>query len=159
MILNAESKEDEMANESHMNLDRLESWRGLVESTIQNFISNLPSQLSDTLNYSVSSLDELEAWMLDTYSSSIPDESKAMIDNGLMYYIGETFRKCLGGYWNVHFAKVEPDYRYGEDPVIEGFFRDMAISPWVLIGITLEQRSGNYLRSSLETLLKFYKKQ
>src|SRR5690242_18120648 len=112
-----------MSDENRMNLDRVESWRTRVENSIDSFLKELPVQVSEKLNYSVDSLDVFETWLLDKYSPSetTPDPSQLPIDDGAMFYVGETFKKHLGGYWNVHFAKVEPDFPYGEDPVIEGF--------------------------------------
>lgn len=129
-----------------MNLDRFDKWHKLVETEIQDFMSELPLEISEKLDYSVDSLDVLGDWFLTTYPpyESIKDPSNIIIHNGLMYYLGETLRKNLGGYWNVHFAQIEPNYEYGENPVIEGFLRETALCPWHMIGTMLKRRDRGF---------------
>jgi hypothetical protein len=148
-----------VAQKSTMNLDKVESWRKTVQENIQEFLSDLPPQDRENLNYSIESLDTLENWIITTYPETMTkeEESNTFIHVGVMYYIGEVYRKYLDAYWNVHFAEIEPDYRYGDDPVIEGIFRDMAVWPWGLIKDVLEKRKGSHLSGVLKTYMKLYR--
>jgi hypothetical protein len=146
-------------NKSPFNLDQFEKWRTLVEVAIQQFMSRLPSQVSEKLDYSRESLEVLGDWFLTTYPpyETIEDPAKVIVSDGLMYYLGETYRKNLGGYWNMHFAEVEPDYRYGEWPVIEGFPENDALCPWYIIFKMGELRDKSLFSNVLGGVLQIRK--
>lgn len=71
------------------------------------FISDKMDEFTDTfakdnhliLDYTIASLDDLERWILNNYSE-IKDliADKVTLDR-LTIYIGETFRKYIGGKW------------------------------------------------------------
>jgi len=140
---------------NHKNLDQFDKWRTLVEETIQEFMLSLELSVSRDLNYSPVSLDILENWLLKTYPE--PLDKTAIVHEGVKYYIGETLKKGLGGYWNVHFAHLEPDFYFGEEPVIEGFFHELFLCPGAMVLSTLTLRRGNYLSGILNSYVKVYK--
>jgi len=80
------------------------------------FTQEFASENSLLLDYILKSLDDLEEWIIANYSTinSLKDDQK-MLDL-LTIYIGETFRKYLGGKW---FMDLEDkDNAYYHMPVL-----------------------------------------
>jgi len=145
---------------SKINLDSFGEWSAIVSNNIQNFISTLPEPISAELNYSMDSLSILGNWLIEQYpypNSDKKQNGRIEIHNGLIYYVGEVYRKYLEGHWNVHFKELEPDYEYGEEPVIEGFHHDVALCPYQVVLLTLSQNDGETLKRVLVNYMQLYK--
>ncbi|MBA3871388.1 MAG: hypothetical protein H0X30_19775 [Anaerolineae bacterium] len=145
-----------------INLDRFEQWHEIVSDNIQHFFSTTPESISTKLDYSMDSLNVLGKWLIEQYPYPDPSSEKKQngqigIHNGLSYYVGEVYRKYLEGHWNVHFKELEPDYEYGEEPVIEGFHHDVALCPYKVVLLTLLRNDGETLKKILIDYMQLYK--
>ena len=93
--------------------------------------------------------------MLESYAR--PDELmkpevKQVLD-GVARYIGETYRKQLGGRWQIRLD--DPKYAFFGLPELTGFSeRPTPISPHSLATAMTDRRSGTYLRTILENTRK-----
>src|SRR5947209_7496375 len=103
--------------------DDFEYWLFQMDERLSSFLTNLPEAVSKKLNYSVGSLSELEQWLLGRYGSlsEIMKESEKDILDKASRYVGEVFRKTLGGKWNIDLGDKENAYfnipvvqQYGE---------------------------------------------
>src|SRR5690606_13509667 len=78
-------------------------WLDYMDDGIEEFFAMLPAQVRDRLDYSIDSLDVLEAWLLERYPN--PDAavqtSETLYLDGAARYIGETFHKIIGACWQV----------------------------------------------------------
>lgn len=152
-----------MRSESDKNmkhLDMYEKWRIRVKDEIEQFVSSLPEQVQGELDYSPASLNAVERWLIERFptSEATYDEAGSRLLAGAIFYVGETYRKNVGGYWNVHLAEFEPDYEYGESPVIEGFFsedKEAAVCPGFIVMDAIRHRLGTELSQNLEGLILF----
>ena len=143
-----------------LNLDRFDQWHEIINDNIQHFFSTIPEPLSTKLDYSMDSLSVLGNWLVEQYLDSNSEKKQNEqigIHNGLIYYVGEVYRKYLEGHWNVHFKELEPDYEYGEEPVIEGFFHDAALCPYFVVLLTLSKKDGERLKKVLVSYMQLYK--
>ncbi len=145
----------------NINLDSFGQWQDIVSDNIQNFLPTLPVPISTRLDYSMDSLSVLGNWLVEQYLDSNSEKKQNEqigIHNGLIYYVGEVYRKYLEGHWNVHFKELEPDYEYGEEPVIEGFHHDVALSPYFEVLVTLSRNERERLKNVLIDFMKLYKR-
>ena len=76
-----------------------QEWIFYISDKMDYFTEEFAKEQGLILDYSMESLDGLEAWILDHF-----DEAKELIAEGqlldyLTIYIGETFRKYIGGKW------------------------------------------------------------
>jgi len=128
-----------------------------IDTLIAYFMSKIPPQMRDQLNYSPKSLDVVEGWLQERYSEEhcslfwdeydedwvegeeikpgwIPDPK---LIRGAVFYIGEVHHKLVGGNWRVY--KEESDLKWGYPwnydafPVIEGSNWAEVICPLIWI--------------------------
>ena len=103
--------------------ENFEEWIILIDSKMEYFTDAFAGENNLKLDYSIESLDEIENWILTNYS-----EIKDLIGDAknldyLTVYIGETFRKHIGGEWfidlknkkNAYYSMpvlTDPSYKY-----------------------------------------------
>lgn len=79
--------------------DRFEFWLMEMNDSIQRFLDSLPEEIARQLGFSVDSLTCLELWLISRYQgpAEIMRPTEAQAHDGAARYIGETFRRSLGG--------------------------------------------------------------
>lgn len=139
-----------------------DQWLVFLDQYIEDFLSALPPQKREKLDYSPKSLDVVERWLLSQYpdnevrKEAFQKEEHRHIFMGAMCYVGETFRKHLGGVWNIHLN--DPSHLYEELPVIEGFDdQNSVLCPAVLMFQAIEKQAGVFLSAGLLTWIEHTK--
>lgn len=129
-----------------------EFWLADMDDALAGFRESIPSSIRAELDFSPESLDALEAWLLETYASAdelLKSESSRAVD-GLARYVGETFRKAIGGKWEIRVD--DPKYVYYGLPQLTGYSeRPTPIAPHTLVTACAERRTGRYWRMILES--------
>src|SRR5689334_3350326 len=101
--------------------DDFKYWLADMDDALERFFQFLPEPVRARLDYSPESLDALESWILarypDTKAMLGPSESRVV--DGLARYIGETYRKQIGGRWNIRLD--DPKYAFYGIPELTGF--------------------------------------
>lgn len=133
--------------------DHFEDWLVDMDDAIDRFLETLPEDLSERLDFSPEALDVLEAWLLERYPSvdaALAETEKETLD-GAARYVGETFRRALGGRWDIELDDPnDVNYRL---PVLTGFQGEYSKqSPVTLVTAAVDRRSGNYLRAVLANI-------
>jgi len=122
-------------------------WLDYMDDALGEWYSWLPEHVRDKLDFSIESLDALEAWLLDRYPSfdAAMAESESLIFDGAARYIGETFRKMFGGHWEEDPKK----YVYHGIPYITGFSIRGLMSPCPITMATasVDRRRGDFISS------------
>lgn len=137
--------------------EQFEIWLADMDDALDRFFATLPPDLRSKLDYSPASLDALEAWILERYrdTKSILDRRESTVVDGLARYIGETFRKTIGGHWDIELDNPKDVY-YGL-PQLTGFGpRPTPECPSSLATAATSRRTGNYLSTILENMRKRY---
>jgi hypothetical protein len=131
--------------------EKFEYWLMDMNDAIERFIHMMPNEISERLDYSVESLSVLEAWFLEKYKSleQIKPQSEAGIVDGAARYIGETFRKILGGKWTLDLSDGKNAF-YGLPQLIGCKNQVTQICPIKLVSVSISRRTGNLIRSMLE---------
>lgn len=135
--------------------DDFQYWLADMDDAIERFLGILPTALSQRLDSSPGSLDVLEAWILERYTSTqamlAPSESR--IVDGLARYVGETFRKAVGGRWEIRLD--DPSYVFYGKPQLTGFWEDPTpVCPLPLVTACADRRSGKFLAGVLASYLR-----
>jgi hypothetical protein len=134
---------------------QFEYWLFEMEDRLEQFLSLLPSKLATELNYSAESLDLLETWILLQYPTieAILEPGEGYVFDGASRYVGEVFRKKLGGKWQLQFDN--PKYAHYGLPEISGYSsRPTPISPYTLITAAISRKEGSYISSVLDGVIK-----
>ena len=130
-----------------------------INTLIAYFMSKIPVNMRDQLDYSLKSLNVVEGWLCERYTK---EDSDAFIEEydgwddgeafkpgwifdsqlikGSVFYIGEVYRKCLGGYWRIYNVKPNPTWEYEDYPVIEQANVGYDICPFINVTEALYQR-------------------
>ena len=125
---------------------RFDDWMDGMDVLLDEFMHDLPKEVSSKLDYSIESLDVLEAWLLDkypTYEALRDDPDVTALDAGTRYF-GQVLVKQLGGRW---------DYNPGGPPQI----RDIGLGdkapmfiPMYMVSSVTDRRTGRHLRTIAE---------
>jgi len=130
-----------------------EYWIFQMDDKLESFISSLYGDIKTHLDYSVTSLNNVEEWLINTYKTpeAIDAMHRAITVDGFCRYIGEVFRKKLGGHWDMSFQK---DSDVGAGPFLSGFKQnENRIYPYGLMKKALHEKSGNFLKNEILSLL------
>ena len=132
-----------------------EYWLFEMDNALDRFLHGIDEPTRCQLDFSPGSLNAREAWVLERYAS--PDdlmkpEAKQVLDC-VARYIGETYRKQLGGRWQIRLD--DPKYAFFGLPELTGFSeRPTPISPHSLATAMVDRRNGTYVRTILENTKK-----
>lgn len=135
--------------------ENFEEWLFEMDDALQQFVDGIVESTRSQLDFSPESLDVLEAWVLERYSNPeelMKPEAKHVLD-GVARYIGETYRKKIGGRWQIRLD--DPKYAFFGLPELTGFSETPTpICPHSLATALTDRRSGSYLRTILENTKK-----
>lgn len=136
--------------------DNFQVWMMQMDQTLEEFFTMFSKENQKKLDYSAESLNVLEDWILKNYSSVEQIKKEAKILERLAVYIGEVYRKNLGGVWKLEDRQVKDKkgqvagiYAFYGLPVIVQNSGD-TISPYSLAIATVDRKKGNYLSQVLK---------
>lgn len=130
------------------NEDFFEFWLMDMDNALDSLFSILPDRTRRCMDYSPQSLQILEEWLLDKYSDTImmlPASESKMVD-GVARYVGEVFRKNLGGKWIIGF-KDKKNAFYGLPQLGEIPGQQSQICPLILVTTSADRRTGKFLQT------------
>jgi hypothetical protein len=134
--------------------EQFEMWVDEMSDALESFLERLPPDVAKRLDYSVKSLDVLEAWILSEYPDfdTFGEQPDDIRTDGAARYVGEVYRKALDAHWDISFDKPN-DANYGL-PVIVGFKgQQTALAPHSLAAVSTDRRTGDYLSTVLRNQL------
>lgn len=126
-----------------------QEWIFHISDKMEQFTSKFAGENRLILDYTKASLDDLERWILNNYS-----DSKYLIKDGstldcLTIYIGETFRRYIGGKWVID-LKNEKNAYYSmptlTDPSYQG---EIFVAPMSYATACISRNKGNYISEIL----------
>jgi hypothetical protein len=132
-----------------------ESWLMAMDEFLGEFTEQQARTNQVQLDYSPESLRVVEQLILDKYpnTKAMLTSSEAVRVNGLACYIGETFRKALGGQWDVRLD--DPKLAFFGVPILERRNPPSFVEcPLSLATAAADRRTGEYLSTVLEYLMK-----
>ena len=115
------------------------------------FISDKMDEFTDTfaqenhliLDYTMDSLDDLEKWILEHYADAYDLIADAKMLDRLGIYIGETFRKYLGGKWVIDLKNKKNVYY--SMPALMDPYDKVSTSPLPNATACISRNKGNYI--------------
>jgi hypothetical protein len=133
--------------------EEFDAWQAALPLKLVQLNTLVPPALREKLDYSLDSIDLLEAWLLEKYPSyqaAITPEEYPVMDAASVY-IGETFRDFLEGDWIVELEDADDPFQ--GMPAIVDF--DSAQVPDIIYPVSwltaaLDRRTGNFVRRQLE---------
>ena len=128
--------------------DQFQTWLAHMDDFLEDLQSHsLVTEAGITLDYSIASLDAVEALILKRFPSfedvKNPDASQDI--NLFSIYVGETIRKTGGGKWAIDYE--DTDNAYFGRPVLKGVGSrgQRTTCPMMLVTASTDRRKGDYL--------------
>jgi hypothetical protein len=124
-----------------------EHWLAHMDDALAEFFARLPPALKAGLDFAPASLDRLEAFLLERYPSvqAIKADVQPYLD-GAARYVGEVFRRNLGGHWRMRMD--DPKYVYAGLPELTfSTTKDTPVCPITLVSASLDRRTGAFISS------------
>lgn len=123
-----------------------QEWLGVMDDSLEYFITMLPPEVGRRLDYTPESLDVLEGWVLDRYAGvdAIMAESELLDLEYMARYVGETVRRSIGGEWRI--AYDDPKAAHYGVPEIRFAEKVPPLAPKYLVTASVDRRTGQYLR-------------
>lgn len=132
-----------------------EYWLADMDDAIERFLDRLPAEVVERLDFSPGSLDALESWILNRYTNTqeMLAPSESLVVDGLARYIGETFRKAIGGHWEIRLD--DPKYVFYGKPQLTAFWdKPTPVCPLPLATASADRRTGRFLSDVLASYLR-----
>jgi hypothetical protein len=131
-----------------MSRDEFEYWLIDMDNALAEFSTYFPEAERKQLDYSGESLNIVEQWLLRKYSnvqSAISPSEAPYIDKAARY-VGETFRKHLGGYWYIELNNKK--YVYFGLPQLRGKSNKCTPDcPHTMVTTCLDRRTGTFIQT------------
>ncbi len=127
--------------------DQFQMWLMDMSDAIERFQLSLPSELQGKFDYSPESLEALEGLALAKYPNveEAKKPSEATTVDGMARYVGQVFRKRLGGKWMIDYSDRKNAF-YGL-PQLSGMAgQKVQLCPLTLVTASLDRRTGKFLR-------------
>ncbi len=118
-------------------------WLLDMDDSLEHFISKFKKG-SIMLDYSITPLDPLEKLILATFRTVDEIEKDRSLYDEMACYVGETFRRTLGGAWKLDLENKSSAYY--NLPILD---YDVPICPHKLITACIYRREGNFLSGVL----------
>lgn len=130
--------------------ENFQEWIFFISDKMEYFTEEFAKENNLKLDYSIESLDEVEKWLLDHFSTidSLKNNSKLL--DLLTIYIGETFRKQIGGKWYMDLENK--DNAYYHIPVLTSpDYKGIKYkSPLTYATASIDRKKGNYISTILK---------
>jgi hypothetical protein len=135
--------------------DKFEFWLMNMDDAIENFLQSVPADIASRLDFSDLSLDALEAFILETYPdiAAIKSPGEAKSVDGMARYVGEVFRKNLGGRWFIDYSEKNNAF-YGLPQLKDMKGQVAQICPLTLVSASTDRRSGAFIITVFNNLAK-----
>jgi hypothetical protein len=136
-------------------VEEFEFWIFYMEDILDDFLDWLPENLSERLDFSLSSLDALESWLLSLYpnTEAMLEFGQSEIVDASARYVGKTYRNAIDGKWDI--ILDEPDNAYYRLPILRDKRKnEVQGCPLTLTTASVDRRTGNYLRTVLENKIE-----
>lgn len=136
--------------------DEFEQWLFDMDDVLDEFRAEFSTLQGVTLDFTPESLDKLERWLLSEYpnvKAALKLSEKFTVDKAARY-VGETFRKRIGGQWSINL--VNPKYVfYGLPELRSKSTKCTPECPHTLVTASLDRRTGVFIRTVLSNSAPF----
>ena len=129
--------------------ENFQEWIFFISDKMEYFTGEFAKEHNLTLNYSIKSLDDLEKWILSNFRYHNDLIAKKELLDYLTIYIGETFRKHIGGKWFIDLENKKNVY-YSMPVLTDETYRGVTyVSPMTFATACISRNKGNYISTIL----------
>lgn len=135
--------------------DQFQMWLMDMTDAITRFRQSVPDNIGARLDFSPNSLAAIEEFALATYPTVADAKKKteAKLVDGMARYVGQVFRKHLGGKWTINFADKKNAF-YGLPQLTDMDGQKTQVCPLTLVTASLDRRTGKFIRTVFDNHLR-----
>lgn len=134
--------------------DNFQEWIFLIGEKMDAFTQDFAKENSLNLDYSIRSLDEIEKWIIGTYPTIQELRNDHKMLDLLTIYIGETFRKHIGGKWVMDTEDQENAYYMMPTLTSPDYTGEVYKSPRTFATASIPRKKGNYISTILKNCMQ-----
>ena len=134
--------------------ENFQEWIFFISDKMEYFTGEFAKEHNLTLNYSIKSLDDLEKWILSNFKHYNELIAKKELLDYLTIYIGETFRKHIGGKWFIDLKNKKNAYYSMPVLTDETYLGETSIAPMTFATACISRNKGNYISTILLNVME-----
>ena len=129
--------------------ENFQDWIFFIPDKMEYFTGEFAQENSLTLDYSIKSLDEIEGWILANFKHHNDLIAEKKLLDHITIYIGETFRKHIGGKWYIDLENKKNAYY--SMPVLTGpaYIGERYVASMTYATACISRQKGNYISTIL----------
>lgn len=132
--------------------DQFQMWLMDMDEAIERFRQSVSEDAAKALDFTPESLSTLESVVLAKYTCvdeiTKPSEAKAV--DGMARYVGEVFRKKLGGKWTIDYSDRKNAF-HGLPQLVGMSGQRTQICPLTLVTASTDRRTGSFIRTVFDS--------
>ncbi|PMS22547.1 hypothetical protein C0Z18_04260 [Trinickia dabaoshanensis] len=134
--------------------DRFQNWLMEMGGAIEALRESLPADVAIRLDFTGDSLSAIERFALARYPSieNIKRRREARLVDGMARYVGEVFRKHLGGRWIVHSDACNAFH--GLPQLVDMTGQCSPLCPLTLVTASVDRRTGDFIRTVFDNAVR-----
>lgn len=125
--------------------DDFEEWLFSLPDKQQEFRTLFLDKTGIKLDYSISALDDIEAWLLTSFEKKedlLKEDNKHLLDL-IVGYVGGIFRENLNAKWDIDLENEKN--AYFRLPIIMNEQMSVPVAPHTLVTASIGRKKGNFI--------------
>ena len=129
--------------------ENFQDWIFFISDKMEYFTGEFAQENSLTLDYSIKSLDEIEGWILANFKHHNDLIAEKKLLDYITIYIGETFRKHIGGKWYIDLENKKNAYYSMPVLTDPAYIGERYVASMTYATACISRQKGNYISTIL----------
>ena len=129
--------------------ENFQDWIFFISDKMEYFTGEFAQENSLTLDYSIKSLDEIEGWILANFKHHNDLIAEKKLLDHITIYIGETFRKHIGGKWYIDLENKKNAYYSMPVLTDPAYIGERYVASMTYATACISRQKGNYISTIL----------
>ena len=129
--------------------ENFQDWIFFISDKMEYFTGEFAQENGLTLDYSIKSLDEIEGWILANFKHHNDLIAEKKLLDYITIYIGETFRKHIGGKWYID-LEIKKNAYYSMPVLTDpAYIGERYVASMTYATACISRQKGNYISTIL----------
>lgn len=129
--------------------ENFQDWIFFISDKMEYFTGEFAQENSLTLDYSIKSLDKIEGWILANFKHHNDLIAEKKLLDYITIYIGETFRKHIGGKWYIDLENKKNAYYSMPVLTDPAYIGERYVASMTYATACISRQKGNYISTIL----------